>query len=86
MKDWDGHRLNVLQKMALSFMRERSDTDYSDIQSKWGDQIQPISLDVSSMSGIKEAISKVMQKTEHLDVLVNNSGIYLENNKLTAET
>jgi NAD(P)-dependent dehydrogenase (short-subunit alcohol dehydrogenase family) len=42
--------------------------------------VELLELDVSNADSIKEAVRKLSAQTDHLDALVNNAGVYLDQN------
>src|SRR3954454_8711228 len=43
---------------------------------KEGHQAEPLTLDVADTASIQAAAAELARKTDHLDVLINNAGIY----------
>jgi NAD(P)-dependent dehydrogenase (short-subunit alcohol dehydrogenase family) len=64
-------------ELVIAGVRDPENTeDLKRLGESAGGKLHPIALDVGDMSSIQRASEKVRKLTDHLDLLINNAGIY----------
>ncbi|MCY3569104.1 MAG: SDR family NAD(P)-dependent oxidoreductase [Chloroflexi bacterium] len=74
------------QVFAASRSRERGQAAVSEIQRDSGSiAVELLELDLTSFASVRQAVDQLLQRTERLDVLVNNAGLTLNERRLTGD-
>lgn len=55
------------------------------MQLKPGGNIDLLDIDLSSFSSIKAFVSKIIKNYEHIDILINNAGVFMRNYELSEQ-
>ena len=68
-------------RVVVSGRKERSVKEAALKLSKENDRVLPLTMDVSNVGSIRSAFEEISRCITHLDVLVNNAGILLDESK-----
>lgn len=63
----------------------RSEDGLTPLVSEYGGSLTLIPLNVADMESVRAAVRNVMERTNALDIIINNAGIHLRNSQLSLE-
>lgn len=82
--------LELLRRGARVFVHGRNATKTSNVvqdlsRESGSSALSPVFADLSSMADVRRLADEVAAQTDHLDVLINNAGVFLHERQLTVD-